>query len=366
MRSLVRLLGWIDRHTLFRASRTTSVLLTGGEFDSPVSAQDLGNRVFWKDMVSEWWTPPWRELNGPVYAITPFAQRQKLVSVIGMVLEAGLKVALYPSSYLQNNASVTSYPQVNKDSLRDQRTQVDIVLQTTPNTTITIDQSNTEDKTTLLYSKTVTSTSDLQPTVLPKVAQTVIPPKDTTTSIVADWNIFDRNSTLFLSSVLEYSPANANADITSWHPIGHTTQDIVWLGGDFLGPNLTYAIVGYDTHTSTLLPLHSGGLNSRVSCLLRVEPDTFVSLLVFVYGGFDGTINTTLHALHHIAQLNTQTMTWSAVHEDVDEPVDYLIDSENSTLTLSGFFSHLYNTSPVPSSISVTQYGAVYINTTRL
>ncbi|KAL0075325.1 cortical protein marker for cell polarity-domain-containing protein [Phycomyces blakesleeanus] len=240
-----------------------------------------------------------------------------------------------------------------------QRTQVDLVLQLTPQntSTITIDQTNTEDKTTIIYSgQMVASGPSFQPTILLKLSGSATPAKDSTTSIVADSISFIMNATApNLVSILEYSPGNHTANITAWQPlsqqltIGSTVRTIdatsekVWIGGSFLGPNGTQNIAVYDTLFGTMLPLAQNGLNGNVSTVLKVDSELLVG------GYFNGTVAGL--GLSHLARFDTSHQTWLSFDGGVDGPVEYILVSDNSSVLVSGAFNNLIGVGTNNSSL---------------
>lgn len=106
----------------------------------------------------------------------------------------------------------------------NQRTQVDLELRFSPGsgpTTVTVDQTNTEDTTTLIYSGFIEASSDaFQPTITLTVAHNATASGYIVT-LVADSFRFIRNGTnTTLVSILEYSPQNYIQNITpAWRPL---------------------------------------------------------------------------------------------------------------------------------------------------
>ncbi|KAI9027635.1 cortical protein marker for cell polarity-domain-containing protein [Phycomyces nitens] len=257
-------------------------------------------------------------------------------------------VSSFPTSSGTTNASVTYAPNIAVQgsyivsmhtpgcigsSSCGQRTQVDLVLQMTPQntTTVTIDQTNTEDQTTIIYSgQMAASTTSFQPTVLLRLSESARSPTDKTTVIIADSISFTLNTTApNLVSILEYKQLTLGSTVRTMD----ATSDKVWIGGSFLGPNGTQNIAVYDTVLGQMLPLPQNGLNGNVSRVLKVGSELLVG------GYFNSTIGGL--GLSHLGRLDTVNQTWLSFDGGVDGPVEYIFTIDNSSVLISGAFNNV-------------------------
>ncbi|KAF7727896.1 hypothetical protein EC973_006895 [Apophysomyces ossiformis] len=277
----------------------------------------------------------------------------------------------FPSSELASaNVSVTYKPYIPAQgqyevfahtagcvgsSTCGQRTQVEMILSFFPGIqqTITIDQTNAQDKLTLIYRGTIAATAgDFQPSVLLKVSPNATAPSGGIVSVIADAIQFVRNETSPpLSSILEFSPRNASISGTlAWRPLsqqltpGSTVKtldassgDVLYIGGQFFGENNTYRnIVSYDYRLGggQLVALPDIGLNGNVNDLL------LVGSALFVGGAFNGTFTNTIN-LNHVAQFNVDNRTWQPLEAGLDGTVERIVlSSNNASILFSGPFMH--------------------------
>lgn len=179
----------------------------------------------------------------------------------------------------------------------------------TPNnsTTVTIDQTNTQDISTIIYDGLVVASSDqFHPTITLRPAPNAVPPSSANVTLVAESLSFVRNGTnATLISILEFSPQNYSAQQPlSWKPLAGKTKprlffnlflthvlrvvqldqltpgstvlsmdasngDSLYIGGQLVGTTSPYRnIVAYDYTSSKLLPLHGNGLDGNITSLL--------------------------------------------------------------------------------------------------
>jgi hypothetical protein len=94
----------------------------------------------------------------------------------------------------------------------------------TPNnsSTVTIDQTNTQDISTVIYDGLVVASSDqFHPTITLRPAPNAVPPSNANVTLVAESLSFVRNGTnATLISILEFSPQNYSAQQPlSWKPL---------------------------------------------------------------------------------------------------------------------------------------------------
>lgn len=116
----------------------------------------------------------------------------------------------------------------------DQRTQVDLTLQFAPamTTTVTIDQTSYDDKTTMIYNGFIAAATDaFHPTITLKPSANATA-SGSSVSLVADTFQFVRNGTnATLVSILEYSPQNYSQHITpAWHPLTGNQKKLLIMG----------------------------------------------------------------------------------------------------------------------------------------
>ncbi|KAG0193568.1 hypothetical protein DFQ28_004460 [Apophysomyces sp. BC1034] len=202
----------------------------------------------------------------------------------------------FPSSQLPTaNVSVTYKPYIPAQgqykvythtagcvgsSTCGQRTQVEMIISLFPgvNSTVIIDQTNAQDKMTLIYQGLIAPTSaGFEPSVTLRIpSNATIPSSGNTVSVIADAMQFIRNGTSPpLVSILEYSPRNATVNGTSaWRPLSQqlipgstvttldaSSGDVLYIGGQFGGQNATYQnIVSYDYRIGggQMVPLAQG------------------------------------------------------------------------------------------------------------
>ncbi|KAI9484647.1 cortical protein marker for cell polarity-domain-containing protein [Zychaea mexicana] len=306
--------------------------------------------------------------------------------------------ATFPASELTtSNTSVTYSPYVPVQgqyavyattpgcigsSTCNQRTQVDLTMQFTPggeSTTLTIDQTNYDDKTTLIYSGFVAaSTSAFQPSITLAVAQNATAPASSSTvSIVAESIQFIRNGTnATLVSILEYSPSNFTQNITpAWHPLAEqltpgsivrsvdaTTGNLLYIGGQFSGLNSTYrGAVSYDYRQGNggaMVPLN-GGVNGTVYDLKVIGSSLFVA------GEFDGTLTAPSESFNNVAEFDISSSSWNAIGMGVDGAAANVVPSaDNATVTFSGNFSHILQ-QPTPGMANIPSFGNAAWNITE-
>lgn len=270
-------------------------------------------------------------------------------------------IATFPSSQLQQqqaDLSVTYKPFVPVGevvynvyvttpgcvgtSTCNQRSQVALDISMTPGNTSTLilDQRNTADNRSLIYTGPIAATSDtFQPSVVLRVApDAVAPASSNTISIVAASIQFMRNtSSAKLSSILNYYPSN-----NTWVPLPQqlpfnatvrTLQSLdsqVYIGGQFT-MNGTYSnIVSYDfnQNDSGYQPLSNVGLNGMVSSSALVVG----SQLVVVGGRFSGTADGQLN-MSNVAIYDIQAKTWSPMTEGVNDSVDHIYTTTTTSTT---------------------------------
>ncbi|KAI8150283.1 cortical protein marker for cell polarity-domain-containing protein [Fennellomyces sp. T-0311] len=241
----------------------------------------------------------------------------------------------------------------------NERTQVDLTLQFAPGgqtTTITIDQTNYDDRTDLIYSGFIAaSTSAFQPTITLGVAHNATATGNTV-SIVAESLQFIRNGTnATLISILEYSPSNYTQNITpAWRPLAEqlipgsvvrsidaTNGNVLYIGGQF--SNTTYrGVVSYDYRQGSggaMVPLGGMGVNGSVYDLALIGSSLFIG------GVFNGTTTESSETFNNVAQFDTSSAAWSALGMGVDGPVTNVVPSpDNDTVTFSGNFSRILQT----------------------
>ncbi|KAL9538674.1 hypothetical protein MBANPS3_010757 [Mucor bainieri] len=228
----------------------------------------------------------------------------------------------------------------------DQRVLMQLTMQLTPGNTSTValDQNIISDQRTLIYSGPVAaSTSTFQPSIVMKVDPSATTSSSSNVTIMGTSIEFVRNSTgLNLSSVLSYYPGNntwrALAQQLPAGSIVHSLASIdstLYVGGQFT-QNATFSnLVAYDFGSNTLKPLAQGGVNGVVNSLLVAQDAG-----LFVAGAFNNTAtpqsNTTLH---HVAIYNTQSNSWSDMHQGVNGPVNSLYATKDKHIYLSGPFN---------------------------
>lgn len=222
----------------------------------------------------------------------------------------------------------------------NQRSQVALDVSMMPGNTSTliIDQRNTADNRSLIYTGPIASTStSFQPSVILRIAPDAIAPTGTV-SIVAASIQFLRNSTSAkLSSILNYYPSN-----NTWVPLPQqlplkatvrTLQSVgsqVFIGGQFAVNGSYSNVVSYDFNQNNYQPLSNVGLNGIVSCSVLVGSQLILG------GLFSGTTD---QPMSNVAMYDVQAKTWSAMTEGVNDAVNYIYTTSDNTVHLSGAFT---------------------------
>ncbi|KAI8341825.1 cortical protein marker for cell polarity-domain-containing protein [Chlamydoabsidia padenii] len=281
-----------------------------------------------------------------------------LVSSIPVADLATTNTSLTYTPYIPSQGKYTIYantPGCVGTSTCNQRTQVQLTIQMTPNnsTTVTIDQTNTQDISTVIYDGLVAASSDsFHPSITLRPAPNAIPPTNAHVTIIAESLSFVRNGTnATLISILEFSPQNYSSQQTlSWKPLADqlapgstvlaldaSNGDSLYIGGQLVGTTIPYRnVVKYDYVSSKLSPLHGNGLDGNVTSLLLSGSDLYVG------GLFNNTMDRQLTGLNHVALYHTNEQTWSTLAKGVDGIVDTMLPSFNNTsITISGNFSHV-------------------------
>ncbi|KAG0738175.1 hypothetical protein G6F35_005387 [Rhizopus arrhizus] len=232
----------------------------------------------------------------------------------------------------------------------NQRTTVQLVIELTPGnqTQLSLSQQNYEDQRTLIYNGFVSpTTGSFQPSIILRVnPNNATQPSSGTVSVIADSIEFVRNSSYpALSSILEYHPTNQSwSALPDQLPIGATVRTLsvhdstVYIGGQFSGnsTNGNYSnIVSYDVQQQKLMPLKQSGLNGMVAASLMANSKLVLG------GNFTDTLIAQNNGLNYIAVYDTQANTWSSANQGVNNIVDHLYSSDNTTIQLSGPFTSL-------------------------
>lgn len=163
----------------------------------------------------------------------------------------------------------------------DQRTQMQLTLEMTPgnSTTYVLDQRISSDQRALIYSGSISATTDaFKPSVVMRVAADATA-TSSTVSIIAGSIQFDRNTTgAILSGVLNYVPSNQTwTSLGQQLPVGAVVRTLqandqqLFIGGQFNMNNTFSNVVAYNFATAALQPLSEGGLNGAVSSALLVN-----------------------------------------------------------------------------------------------
>ncbi|CAO3592393.1 unnamed protein product [Absidia cylindrospora] len=280
---------------------------------------------------------------------------------------ATTNTSLTYTPYIPSQGKYTIYantPGCVGTSTCNQRTQVQLTIQMTPNnsTTLVIDQTNTQDMSTIIYDGLVAASSDsFHPTVILQPAPNAVPPENGNVTIVAESLSLVRNGTnATLISIMEFSPRNYSTQQTiSWKPLddqltpGSTvlaldasSGDSLYIGGQFVGTTSPYRnIASYDYTASKLSTLLGNGLDGNVTSLLLSGTDLFIG------GLFNNTMDRQLTGLNHVAVYHTADQTWSTLAQGVDGNVDNVIPSlDNTTIAFSGNFSHVVQDGRLKSS----------------
>ncbi|KAI8064243.1 cortical protein marker for cell polarity-domain-containing protein [Gongronella butleri] len=234
----------------------------------------------------------------------------------------------------------------------DQRTQVQLTIEMTPGNTsqITIDQTNAQDATTVIYDGLVVpSSSSFQPKIVLKPAPNATPPSTTNTTIIAEALDFVRNGTnATLVSILEFSPQNYSShQPIAWLPLpeqlppGSTVHAIdasqgntLYIGGQFTGAPYRN-LVAFSYASQHMVPLTSNGVDNNVTSLILSGNELYIG------GLFNSTIDQLHTGLNHLAVYDTQRGVWSNMGNGTDGPVSDLVAVDNGTLWVSGAFSHV-------------------------
>ncbi|ORX46775.1 hypothetical protein DM01DRAFT_1327525 [Hesseltinella vesiculosa] len=285
--------------------------------------------------------------------------------------ETFLSTNIPTSELASSNVSVTYTPQIPTQGRYtlyaitpgcvstnscDQRTQVQLTMQLTPGTTtqITIDQTNPQDASTVIYEGLVVPASNsFIPTIVLKPAPGAKPPATPNTTIIADAFSFNRNGTnATLSSILEYSPSNFSSHLPiAWHPLPQqlptgsavlsldaSNGNALYIGGQFTG--VPYRnIVAFDYASSALVPLTHNGLDGNVTSLALDGSNLYVG------GLFNNTVDLAITSMNHLGIYNTGTGAWSNMGSGTDGPVSDIIPGGNDRLWVSGSFSHVHTSS---------------------
>ncbi|KAI8085163.1 cortical protein marker for cell polarity-domain-containing protein [Halteromyces radiatus] len=262
------------------------------------------------------------------------------------------------SPYIPSQGKYTIYantPGCVGTSNCDQRTQVELTIQMTPNNIITmmIDQTNPQDISTMIYDGLIVpSTSTFQPTITLRPSPNATIPASSNVTLVAESLSFVRNGTnATLISILEFSPQNYSTQQSlAWHPLTdqltpgstvHTLDasngDVLYIGGQFVGITSPYRnIAAYDYNLGKISTLNGNGLDGNVTSLLLSGTDLYVG------GLFNNTIDQQLTGLNHVAVYHTTNQSWSTLAHGTDGNVEAMISSlDSSTITISGDFNHV-------------------------
>ncbi|KAF7731991.1 hypothetical protein EC973_007096 [Apophysomyces ossiformis] len=251
----------------------------------------------------------------------------------------------------------TNTPGCVGSSSCDERVQIELFMEFSPgnSTSVVVDQKVTEDRTTLIYSGFISSTSaTFQPKVILRTASNSTLPASNTVSIVADSLQFIRNGTgSTLISILEYSPYNMTRNIQpAWRPLAQQLMpgaivssieaaagDILYIGGQFIGANNSYRNVvsfDYNTDGGRLVALSNSGIEGNVTALKQVGSKLFVG------GAFNRTVAENGLSLNNVACYNIEQQTWSSLEKGIDGPVEnIMVSSANNTVTFSGTMKHV-------------------------
>ena len=225
----------------------------------------------------------------------------------------------------------------------NQRTQValDITMNPGNTTTLIIDQRNTADNRSLIYSGPISPTSSsFQPKVVLHIAPNAIAPSNSVTvSMVANSMEFVRNSTQpALSSILNYYPSN-----NTWLPLSqqlptsssvHTLQakdNKIYIGGQFAVNGSFSNIVAYD-FAQGFQPLTNNGVNGNVTSVLLMDSK-------LVVGGLFNSTSNNNQFFNNAAMYDINTNTWSNMNNGPNGRVDHIYSSSSSSVYLSGPFT---------------------------
>lgn len=225
----------------------------------------------------------------------------------------------------------------------NQRTQVQLSVSLQPGDTSTfiIDQRNTADNISLIYSGPVyPTTTSFQPSIQLSIAPNPDIPSSTTISIVANSIQFIKNTTgNTLSSILNYYPSNNTwLPLTQQLPPTSTVNTLqangnqIYIGGHFGVNNTFNNIVAFDFATG-FLPLKDSGLNGNVTRALLVGSQLVVG------GNFTNTAQQNAQGLNNLAIYDTQANTWSSMNDGVNGAVSDIYTTDDTHVQVSGSFS---------------------------
>lgn len=254
--------------------------------------------------------------------------------------------------YLPEAGSYEVYlyvPACSKDC--NQRTQVSVTTHPLANsnaTTTFVDLATSKGGSTLVYSGPMDdTTTEFQPYVSVGVASNVTKPTNGTATVVLQSVQFIKQaSNTTLTSMLQFTPddlqksndssiAGAYGPIGENLPYGSTVSALavmdqkLYIAGEFAGnmANGSYHnLVGYDTTTSRMTPLSSGGLNGPVRTLLPVEAELFVG------GNFSGPFSGKNQGLNNVAMYTPHGDTWTSLGGGVNGPVESLVQADKLLL----------------------------------
>lgn len=269
-------------------------------------------------------------------------------------------IATFPSNQLQQNTpdlSVTYKPFIPVQevynvyvttpgcvgtSTCNQRSQVALDVSMMPGNTSTpvLDQRNTADNRSLIYTGPIAASSDaFQPSVILRIAPDAIAPANTVSIVAASIQFMRNTTSAKLSSILNYYPSNNTwVPLLQQLPLNATVRTLqsldsqVFIGGQFTMNGSYSNIVSYDFNQNGYQPLSNVGLNGAVSSSVLVGSQLVVG------GRFTGTADQQLN-MSNVATYDVQAKTWTSMTEGVNDSVDHIYTTSNNDVHVSGAFT---------------------------